>query len=238
MDYAGLVPPGPAAAATGRGLLCAVIDTGVNFEHPHLAVPGEGVVVEWDQAEGLVVRPGQHRDRVGHGTCCAALVHLLAPDAGLYGIRVTADRPTTDVDRLARGIDQAVERGAQVALVALGAPADHGGRLGRAVARALQAGVVVVAPNPGVVVYPAACLGAVAVRAAAGVDVASDPSGSGFLADGRARPMDTPGPPPPNFSGPSLSAARVAAALLRTAEVTGARGPDLLEGFSKLLEVR
>lgn len=236
MEWFGLVPPGPAANATGRGLRAAVVDTGVNFEHPHLAIAGEGVVVEWDDAEGLVVRPGLHRDRIGHGTCCAALVHLLAPDATLYGIRVTADRPTTDVDRLARGIDQAVEVQAQVILVALGAPADHGGRLARAVARALDRGAVVVAPDPGTPVYPAACPGVVAVQAAAGVDVTKGPQG--FLADGRARPVDTPGPPPPNFSGPSLSAARAAAALLRFGEVSGLRGPGLVEGFSKLLEVR
>lgn len=236
MELYGLVPPGPAATSTGRGLKVAVVDTGVNFEHPHLAIPGDGVVVEWDDAEGLVVRPGQHRDRVGHGTCCAAIVHLLAPEATLYGIRVTADRPTTDVDRLARGIDHGVEVQAQVILVALGAPADHGGRLARAVVRALERGAVVVAPDPGTPVYPAACPGVVSVQAAAGVDVTRGPQG--FLADGRARPMDTPGPPPPNFSGPSLSAARAAAALLRFAEGSGLRGPELVEGFSKLLEVR
>jgi subtilisin family serine protease len=264
MPELGWIPLGPAPDATGRGISIAIVDTGVNFEHPHLAIAGGGVAVEWDD-DGITVVPDQHRDRQGHGTCCAALVHWVAPSAALWAVRVTADRPTTDVDRLAKGLELAIDHGAQLILAALGTPQDASGRLQRVVDKGLAAGALIVAPDPGAAVYPARSRGAVPVALGPGLDVGlsvTGPSSTGFVADGQARPMPNPrgpvrqsrptrlqslgslraplarGGPPPNFAGPSLSAARVTGALARFAEISGLRGASLVEGFSKLLEVR
>jgi hypothetical protein len=103
----------------GRGITVAVVDSGINFNHPHLALSGRGFAVVREE-EGLVIQPGAHADRYGHGTCCAALLHALAPAAAIMAVRVTSDRPTTDAERLARGIVLGAEEGANILLVPLG----------------------------------------------------------------------------------------------------------------------
>lgn len=229
----GLAPPGLAPEATGRGVRIAVVDTGVNFAHPHLRVPGQGWSVGW--LDGAIdVRPTGYADRYGHGTCCAALIHALAPEAALWAVRVTAEQPTTDADRIAAGIEVAVEAGADLISIALGTRTRLRAGLDGAVRAAAEAGAVVVASDPGdEAVLPAGCPDAVAVRHQDGVDVVA--GAAGWLAEGRARPA--PGHAT-NFWGPSLACARAAAALARWAEQTGLRGSPLVDGFSKALVVR
>jgi hypothetical protein len=212
----------------------ALVDTGVNFAHPHLRLTGEAWSVVW--ADGaLEVRPGEAADHFGHGTCCAALLHGLAPEAALVAIRVTAERPTTDADRIAAGIALAVQAGAKVVAVPLGARTLLRGGLDAAVDAAVRAGALVVAADPevGEPVLPAACPGAWAARLRDGVDVAGDPPV--LYADGRAR--GAPGHAR-NFWGPSLACARIAAAVARALEVYGPEGLSPAEALSKALVVR
>ncbi|MFO0723302.1 MAG: S8 family serine peptidase [Myxococcota bacterium] len=221
------VPASIAPGETGRGILVAVIDSGINFQHPHLGIPGRGLAVERGP-EGLSVRPGAHADRYGHGTCCAALVHALAPEAGLLAIRVTADRPTTDAERLARGIEVAAEAAAQILLVPLGTKTVLT-VVREAVARALAQGCAIVAPRPEPDLQPGDLPGVLGVQVRDGVDVAQ--AGGVWVADGRARAAEGQAS---NFYGPSLSAARVAAALARDAQ---ARGGLDVQGFKKTVPV-
>ena len=228
---AGRTPPRIAAEGTGRGIRVAVVDTGVTFAHPHLALPPAGVHVERvDGAIEVIDRPAP--DRHGHGTCVAALVRWLAPDAAIFSVRVTSDRPTTDADRLAVGIREAVRGGATVAAVALGTRTTLRAALDDAVQEALRAGVVVVAVRPSDAVLPGACEGAIGVRRRDGVDVVRVEEGVG--AEGLARPI--PGHAR-NFEGESLAVARTAAALARYAESRHDRGADLARGFSNSLDV-
>lgn len=224
-----MIPAELAAAATGAGLTVAVVDSGVNFGHPHLRLPGRGFAVERHEG-ALVVRRDGHADRFGHGTCCAALVHTLAPGASLFAVRVTAERATTDAERLARGIELALEEAAHIVLVPMGTrtvlPA-----LQAVVAQARARGALVVAPLPSAEVLPGGLADALGVGVLDGVDVAL--RGGGVVADGHARPAEGL---PTNFYGPSLSAARAAAALARHAELSGGSidGP----GFKSILPVR
>lgn len=228
----GLAVPVIAAGATGEGILVAIVDTGVNFGHPHLARPPRGIFVRWKEGEIALERAG-FGDRWGHGTCCAALVGFLAPGVELFAVRVCDDRPTTDADRLAAGIEAAVREGAHVVAVAMGTRTALKAGLEDAVAAALASGAVVVAASPDAEVLPAACPGAIAAHHRDGVDVVSEDGR--LFAEGRARPAEGF---PRNFWGPSLSTARLAAALARTAEETGLRGTALARGFSNLVEVR
>jgi len=225
-----LVPPAEIAAdRTGRGILVAVVDSGISFGHPHLRIVGRGFSVEREEGD-IVIKPGAHADRFGHGTCCAALVHLLAPDAELLAIRVTSDRPTTDGERLARGLELAIDEGARIILAPNGTKTVLPD-LGWAIARAAKSGAIVVAPLPEPGVLPGAHPAALGVLLLDGVDVAHVPAGVG--ADGHARPTEGL---VRNFYGPSLSAARVAAALARHAESIG--GQIDVEGFKSILPVR
>lgn len=212
----------------GRGITVAVVDSGINFSHPHLALSGRGFAVVREE-EGLVIQPGAHADRYGHGTCCAALLHLLAPAAAIMAVRVTSDRPTTDAERLARGITLGAEEGAHILLVPLGTKTVLT-LVKEAVSFALGRGVAIVAPLPGPDVQPGCLPGVLGVQLREGVDAARDEAGA-LWADGRAR--EAPGHRS-NFYGPSLSAARLAAALARFAE---ARQSLDVQDFKKTLPV-
>ncbi len=224
-----MIPAAIAADRSGAGVTVAVVDSGVNFGHPHLRLPGRGFAVEREDGE-LIVRTGGHADRFGHGTCCAALVHALAPGAALFAVRVTSDRPTTDAERLARGIEVAIDEGARVILVPMGTRTVLTD-IGRAVERALAQGAVVVAPLPGPDVLPGAHPAALGVAVLDGIDVAL--RDGVLVADGHPRPAEGS---PTNFYGPSLSAARAAAALARVGE--GAGGAIDRVGFKSILPVR
>jgi hypothetical protein len=222
----GLAAPSIAVEASGRGVRLAVIDTGVNFDHPHLGQAPCG--------------HGEFRDHFGHGTCCAALVHLLAPDAELFAVRVTNERGTTDAVHLARGIRLAEESGASILLVALGTEAGDRRAIDEAVFSASAKGAIVVAADPralGRSVVPAESPEALGVGHFDGVDVAKTVEGA-IVAEGRARPpRPGVGRAPGNFWGASLAAARAAAALARWSELSGERGEALKRGFKKALVV-
>ncbi|MCC7383852.1 MAG: S8/S53 family peptidase [Deltaproteobacteria bacterium] len=219
------------ADGSGAGVCVAVVDSGINFAHPHLLGAGRGLAVE-RRSDALVVIPGAHADRFGHGTCCAALIHALAPLAEILAVRVTSDRPTTDGERLQRGLEVAAEEGARVLCVPLGARGSLG--LDGTVEALARRGVVVVAPWIDGETRPGASPGALGVGALDGVDVAL--VGGRLAADPRPRPA--PGIPR-NFQGPSLATARVSAAVARWLQRLEAPPPeDLASGFKRALTVR
>ncbi len=122
-----LVTSGPLAGLTrawawgdssGQGAKVAVVDSGVDFDHPALegCVRG-GVVVEYDeQAENEVrIEPDDHpRDLSGHGTACAGIIHTLAPAAEIHSVRVLGRDMHGRTVQFAGGLDWAVENGMHV----------------------------------------------------------------------------------------------------------------------------
>lgn len=75
--------------ATGRGVTVAVVDSGIERDHPE--VGGRvvrGVRVVHDGAGPRVVDDDDPTDPVGHGTACAGIIHALAPYAELVSVRV------------------------------------------------------------------------------------------------------------------------------------------------------
>ncbi len=171
--------------ATGRGVRVAVVDSGVDFEHPQLR---DRVA---RGADFLHDDPDGRQDCVGHGTAVASLIAArpsestgfqgLAPDAIIVPIRISeqleidgkavGERGTPA--QFAEAIDFAVEQGdAQVINLSL-VMTDDNDLVRGAVERALDAGVVVVAAagnngdarggNP--VPYPAAYDGVIGVGA-------------------------------------------------------------------------
>jgi subtilisin len=118
------VTPGWAwGSSTGRGVRIAVVDGGVEHDHPALgeSVRG-GVVVEYDeQAENSFrVDPDvPPTDLSGHGTACAGIIHALAPDAELYSVRVLGSDMKGRAIQFAAGIDWAVDNGMHVANLSL-----------------------------------------------------------------------------------------------------------------------
>jgi subtilisin family serine protease len=105
------------AAATGKGILVAVLDTGIDVTHPDLkgvvvrsveAAPGPlGMVCRDVPTEG---RPATELDPVGHGTACAGIIHQYAPEARLISVRVIGSSATGTGEQFVRGLQWALEQ--------------------------------------------------------------------------------------------------------------------------------
>lgn len=99
--------------STGKGARVAVVDSGIEADHPALGgcVRG-GVVVAYDERTKSKVRfdpDDTPRDLFGHGTACAGIIHALAPDAELYSVRVLSRDLTGRALQFAGGLQWAIE---------------------------------------------------------------------------------------------------------------------------------
>ena len=214
----------------GDGVSIAVIDSGVNAEHPHVGIVAGGTRID---LAGEV--SGDFVDRIGHGTAVFAAIHEKAPGADLFAVRVFEDRLRTSVRALVTAIDWAAERRVRVVNLSLGTVREeHAEMLEAAVGRLVEVGGVVVAaaeadgqrwwpgslPSAVGVVMDEDCpRGCVEVRGGAG--------GDGVVA---AAPYPRPIPGVPverNLSGISFAVANVTGMLGRVVEGVG--GPLMAE---------
>lgn len=109
--------------STGRGVRVAVIDSGIEHDHPAVAGSvGGGVVIEFDpqaEAQVRVIPDEAPRDIFGHGTACAGIIHSIAPEAELYSVRVISSDLTGKAMQFAHGIRWAIEHDMGVANMSL-----------------------------------------------------------------------------------------------------------------------
>jgi len=118
-----LTPEWAWGGSTGKGVRVAVVDSGVEYDHPALddCVRG-GVVVEYDEGAENNVRidpEEQPFDSAGHGTACAGIIHGLAPQAEIYSVRVLGRDMHGRAIQFAAGLDWATEHGMQVVNLSL-----------------------------------------------------------------------------------------------------------------------
>jgi subtilisin family serine protease len=107
--------------ADGSGVKVAVVDSGVEGDHPRVGRVDGAVVLEYDSAVPGNVREvvGPHADLFGHGTACAAIIRALAPACEIHSIRVLGERLTGKGFVFAAGVRWAVEQGMHVANMSL-----------------------------------------------------------------------------------------------------------------------
>lgn len=102
----------------GRGVRVAVIDTGVEHDHPALGDSvRDGVIVEYDEEaeDGFRVEPDERPvDLAGHGTACAGIIHSVAPEAEIYSVRVLGRDMRGRALQFAGGLEWAIENNMQV----------------------------------------------------------------------------------------------------------------------------
>jgi subtilisin family serine protease len=120
---AGITPDWAWGGSTGRGVRVAVIDSGVEHDHPAVGgmVTG-GVAVEYDESAEYNYRvdpDDQPSDLSGHGTACAGIIHSLAPEAELFSVRVLGRDMLGRAMQFAGGLDWAVYNGMHVANLSL-----------------------------------------------------------------------------------------------------------------------
>jgi len=173
--------------STGKGITVAVIDDGVNGNHPDL----RGQVLTGKDFTGLQGGPWTEVPGVDHGTSMASLIAAtgkglhgqgamgLAPGAKILPLRVNdgsfgsnaATQDTVFQHQLAQAIRYAADHGAQIANMSLGTELDPSAELTQAVQYAQSKGVLLVAAvgndaekgNPAD--YPAALPGVLGVAA-------------------------------------------------------------------------
>lgn len=168
--------------ATGKGALVAILDTGVDLDHPALAdhldfpgiEPGITRAPGDDRPEGVDTNSDGFIDgALGHGTHVAGIVLGVAPDARILPVLVLDSDGVGYAFAIARGLIAAVNRGAQIANLSLGMP-DISNALERALDYATEMGVLVVTPtgNSGTtaVDFPASYSPVVSVAGTDGTD--------------------------------------------------------------------
>jgi len=110
--------------ATGEGVRVAVVDSGVEADHPALegcVEVDKGVAVKaGEDGADPTIEEGPHGDAFGHGTACAGIIHSLAPEARVTSVRVLGERLSGTSAVFLRGLAWAVENGFEVINLSLG----------------------------------------------------------------------------------------------------------------------
>ena len=166
------------AIATGSNVTVAILDTGIDLDHPWLAdklVPGYDFV-------GNDANPAEEANNLdsdgdlipdeaaGHGTHVAGIVALTAPDAKIMPIRIFNSDGVGDYFDIAQGIIYATDHGADVINLSGSGP-DDVAYLQSAIDYAQTQGVVVVAAGGLTVLdYPASYSGVISVGATDSAD--------------------------------------------------------------------
>jgi subtilisin family serine protease len=107
-------------ASDGSGVRVAIIDSGVERDHP--AIGGRlvaSMLVEVDGEDAGVVDDVSGVDVVGHGTACAGIVHAIAPGAELVSVRVLGPNNRAKGVAFAAAIEWVVGEGIGVANLSL-----------------------------------------------------------------------------------------------------------------------
>lgn len=160
---------------TGAGVKVAIIDTGIDKDHPDLIdnIAG-GISYIWNDTK---TAPNDNwDDGNGHGTHIAGVISAVdndigvigvAPGAQLYGVKVLGDLGYGTVGDVVAGIEWAIENDMDVISLSLGAKKPYES-LGDACDNAYNAGIVIVAGSGndcGHVIWPAAYDSVIAVGA-------------------------------------------------------------------------
>ncbi len=121
--FARITPAWAWGDSTGKGIRVAVVDSGIEHDHPALgkSIRG-GVIVEYDSRikDQYRIKPDDvPTDVSGHGTACAGIIHSIAPGAEIYSVRVLGRNMGGRAIQFAAGLDWTIEHGMQVVNLSL-----------------------------------------------------------------------------------------------------------------------
>lgn len=132
----------------GEGMKIAVLDTGIDKDHPDLR---DNFVKGMNFTS---TNRADFRDRQGHGTHCAGIISGVdnnigvvgvAPKASLYIGKVLGDDGSGTIAGIIQGIDWAISEKVDILSMSLGASSNPGRAMHDAIKRARAAGIVIVA---------------------------------------------------------------------------------------------
>src|SRR5262245_54151283 len=116
---ADITPEWAWGGSAGRGVKVAVIDSGVDADHPAVG-RSDGYVQISEAGEEMVYEPGPHPDSYGHGTACSGIIRAAAPDCEIYSVKVLGAGLRGRGMVFAGGLHWAIENGMQVCNLSLG----------------------------------------------------------------------------------------------------------------------
>jgi len=144
--WAPITPDTTWKGRTGRGVRVAVIDSGIDAEHPVLKGKVKDAVEAYREGGRITFRPSKSGDAAGHGTACAGIIARLAPDVSLYSIKVLGPNASGSGEMFLAGLDYAIKQKMQVVNLSLGTTKpDLFAPLHDLLDRAYHAGCIVVA---------------------------------------------------------------------------------------------
>jgi len=159
---------------TGEGVTIAVIDTGVDFNHPDLFGWGpEGKVVG---GYNFIQEGELPMDNNGHGTQVAGVIAAdgllkgVAPKSKILAYKVSEDGNAVSTDLIIKAIEKAIEDKADIINISLGVNRTNT-QIEKAVSKALEKEIFVVTaagndgPGPGTIGSPGENFGSVTVGA-------------------------------------------------------------------------
>jgi len=131
---------------TGAGVSIAIIDSGVDTDHPEL----EGKVKKSFEAvkkgKKIVFEETDPEDSAGHGTACAGIISKIAPDAEINSIKVLGASGLGDGHAFLAGLEFAINQEYKIINLSLGTTKPQfSAPLHDLIDRAYQAGCIVVA---------------------------------------------------------------------------------------------
>jgi subtilisin family serine protease len=111
----------------GRGVRVAIVDSGVDADHPLVGAVTQYVAIERDDSTetGLRLDPGAHRDLYGHGTACAAIIRELAPEVDLVSVRVLGENLKGSAGAFAEGVEWCIEQGVDIINLSMSTASDR-----------------------------------------------------------------------------------------------------------------
>jgi subtilisin len=143
--WAGIQPENLWRGRTGRGVSVAVVDSGIDTEHPDLKGKVRDSVEAVIEDGRIDFRPSTSGDQAGHGTACAGIIASVAPDAELYSVKVLGPKASGTGDMFLVGLDYAIKQNFRIINLSLGTTKrDFFAPLHDLLDRAYQAGCVVV----------------------------------------------------------------------------------------------
>lgn len=131
----------------GKGIKVAVLDTGIDYNHPDLKVNVKGGI------NFTTSNSADYMDRQGHGTHCAGVIGAainnggvvgVAPEVDLYAVKVLGDNGEGSLEWIIKGIEWCIANNIQVVSMSLGGPDSIVG-LKNVVKKATEKGIILVA---------------------------------------------------------------------------------------------
>jgi len=161
--------------ASGKGVVVAVIDSGVEADHPLVGAVSRSIVVERDRdaPEGVRFVECAPEDLYGHGTACAGIIRGLAPEVEIWSVRVLGANLKGSGFLFAHGLDWCIEARVDVVNLSLSTSNDqYFEAFHDLVDQATFAGVLVVSAmnNERKTTIPSEFAGVFSVACAPGVD--------------------------------------------------------------------